>query len=76
MLQLLDVPGEFVDDNPLETVFEVDQLRVGTVGRRLRRNSGAVLAGGGDGHHGRADGRDPGRGAGRVFPLGLSQHPE
>ena len=40
---------------------EVGQLHIRAVGGRLgRAASGRVLAGGGEGHHGRGDGRDPG----------------
>jgi len=64
-----------VDNDPLEAVLEVNKLCVGAVGRGLGRGGGAVLAGGGHGHEGRADGRDAGRRAGRVLPLRLLQHP-
>ncbi len=68
------VPGQAVHDDALEAVLKADELRVGTVGRRLGRGGGAVLAGGGDGHLGGGDGGDAGRGAARVFSLGFSQH--
>jgi len=68
------VSGQAVHDDALEAVLKADELRVGTVGRRLGRGGGAVLAGGGDGHLGGGDGGDAGRGAAGVFSLGFSQH--
>ena len=55
-------------------ILEICQLNIGAVRRRLGRGGWGIFTGWVYRHQGGRDGRDPGWGSGRVFPLSFFQH--